>query len=122
MLTRDSAILILNRFEVVVEPKADEAHEREAFHSRAALGLKSALRMMLDTLTSSSERADADLIAVPIWALHRAQYAAVLSLDFDVMDEGNELWISYIETVKRLLGVLQIRGGLAGILQSEIST
>ncbi|PVH80981.1 hypothetical protein DL98DRAFT_588037 [Cadophora sp. DSE1049] len=98
------AILVLNRFEITVEPEPNEAHEKESFQSRAALGLKSALRMMLDSMTSSSGRAEANLMAVPIWALHRAQYAAVLSLDYGVVDDDRELWLSYIETVKRMLG------------------
>jgi len=116
-----SAILVLNRFEVTVEPQADEVHEKEAFQSRAFLGLKSALRMMLDSMTSSSEHAEANLMAVPVWALHRAQYAAVLSLDYGVVGEDSKLWFSYIDTVKRILGVLQMRSTLAGMFVLTLS-
>ncbi|KAG4423432.1 hypothetical protein IFR04_003399 [Cadophora malorum] len=116
-----SAILVLNRFEVTVEPQADEVHEKEAFQSRAFLGLKSALRMMLDSMTSSSEHAEANLMAVPVWALHRAQYAAVLSLDYGVVGEDSKLWFSYIDTVKRILAVLQMRSTLAGMFVLTLS-
>ncbi|KAK0122398.1 hypothetical protein ONS95_010638 [Cadophora gregata] len=109
-----SAILVLNRFEITVEPEPSEAHEKENFQSRAALGLKSALRMMLDSMMSASKGAEANLVAIPIWALHRAQYAAVLSLDFGVVDDDLELWMSYIETVKRMLGAIEARSNLAG--------
>ncbi|KAH7413374.1 hypothetical protein BKA64DRAFT_638037 [Cadophora sp. MPI-SDFR-AT-0126] len=112
-----SAILLLNRFEITVEPKPNEVHEKEAFQSRAALGLKSALQMMLDHMseTSSSSASEADLTAVPIWTLHRAQYAAVLSLDFGIVNDDIE-WLSYIKTVKRMLTIFQARSNLASMI------
>lgn len=108
-----SAILMLNCYEVSVEPKPMEVHEKEVFQSRAALGLKSALRMMLDGSLNSSSASDAQLMAVPIWVFHRAQYAAVLSLDFGIVDEDTEGWMAYIQTVKQMLRAVEVRSKLA---------
>ncbi|XMA10366.1 hypothetical protein WAI453_003157 [Rhynchosporium graminicola] len=113
-----SAILMLNAFEISMEPKPTEAHEKVMFQGRAILGLKSALRMILESTESSSNAPDTEVIKLPIWVLHRAQYAAILSLDFGIVDDDVEWWMTYIQTVKRMLRVMQVRSRLAGMVSS----
>ncbi|KAL2066647.1 hypothetical protein VTL71DRAFT_2719 [Oculimacula yallundae] len=116
-----SAILMLNAFEISVEPKPMEAHEKEMFQSRAVMGLKSALRMILQSTTSSSDAPDSEILKLPIWVIHRAQYAAVLSLDFGIVDDDIEWWMTYIQTVKSMLKVIAVRSKLAANYLAAIS-
>jgi len=112
----NSALLTLNLFEVSVEPRPPEAHEKQLFQSRAALGLQSVLRMITEATWGSSNFSDAEIMTVPIWAFHRAYSAALVSLELGIIDEDEERWTAYIQAVKRMLKIVEPRCRLAGII------
>ncbi len=115
-LNCNSALLTLSCFEVSVEPKSGEAHEKHIFQSRAALGTQSVLRMILDSTLDSIQVSDAELIAVPIWCLHRSYLASRLCLEFGIIDDDSEKWTIYIQSVKHMLTRLEPRCKLAGTI------
>ncbi len=116
-----SAILTLSRFELSVEPRPGEAHEKHTFQSRAALGVQSVLRMIVDSTSQSSTISDAELIAVPLWCLHLSYLGSILSLELGIVDDDTEKWLTYTQTVKRMLQHLSTRSKLAGTILFHLS-
>lgn len=116
LLTRTSALLILNRFEVSVEPRPVEAHDKAIFQSRAALGVQSVLRMIVDGAWHTLRLSNADAMLVPVWCLHRAYAASVSVLELGLMKEDQENWTTYIESAKYMLGFMEPGCKLAGII------
>jgi hypothetical protein len=116
LLTCTSALLTLNRFELSVEPRPVEAHDKDIFQSRAALGVQSVLRMIVDGAWHSLRVSNADAILVPIWCLHRAYAASVVGLELGCMGEDREKETIYIQFAKHMLGILEPGCKLAGII------
>ena len=113
-LSCNSALLTLSRFELSVEPRPEEAHHKDVFQSRAALGVQSVLRMVLDGVHRSTSVSDAEVMSVPIWSFHHAYLATLSSLELGIVDEDGEKWTMYIQGLKRMLKTLKPGCRLAG--------
>jgi hypothetical protein len=116
LLKCNGALLTLSRFEVSVEPPPCEAHEKHIFQSRAALGVQSVLRMILEGTWQLPSVSNKELLSVPIWSFHRAYLAALLSLELGFVDGDGEKWTIYIQAVKLMLTTLEPRYKLAGMI------
>jgi hypothetical protein len=120
-LSCNSALLTLSRFELSVEPRPEEAHHKDVFQSRAALGVQSVLRMVLDGVHRSTSVSDAEVMSVPIWSFHHAYLATLSSLELGIVDEDGEKWTMYIQGLKRMLKTLEPGCRLAGTILSCLS-
>ncbi|TAQ86141.1 hypothetical protein B7494_g5546 [Chlorociboria aeruginascens] len=108
------ALLILSRFELSVEPRPGEAHIGHIFQSRAALGLQSVLRMILDGTWQSLSVPVIEVISMPTWCFHRSYSAIISILELGIVDDDREKWTLYIRSVKQMLKTLEPRSKLAG--------
>ena len=115
-LNFNGALLTLNRFEVSAEPRPAEAYDKEMFQSRAALGIQSLLRMILDSTSRSVVGIpDSLMMLMTIWSIHRVGAAALLALEFG-NDDDREEWGACIQSIKPMLKASEVRYKLAGIL------
>lgn len=104
-----------------MEPRPGEAHDKHIFQSRAGLGLQSVLRMILDGTWQSLSVSDTEVMSVPIWSFHRAYLATLVSLECGIVDGDSEKWTIYIQSVKRMLKILEPRCKLAGTIAFYLS-
>jgi hypothetical protein len=93
-----------------VEPRPEEAHHKDVFQSRAALGVQSVLRMVLDGVHRSTSV-----------SFHHAYLATLLSLELGIVDDDGEKWTMYIQGLKRMLKTLEPGCRLAGTILSCLS-
>ena len=111
-----SALLLLNRHEIFIEPQPFEVHEKELFQSRATLGFQSVARMALDYTWPNSQVPDIELDKAPIWGLHPASRAVILRLELAYPNGDDGEFILSLNRLKETLRSLEPRWKLAGII------
>lgn len=110
-----SALLMLNRYQFSIEPR-DEGDDHGSFYrSRAALGVQSVLRMVLDGTQQCSNFTDQHVDSAPVWGIHRIFKATMLYLELGNKEEDKEEWATSLPLAKSLLKSLTPRWRIAGM-------
>jgi len=92
-----------------------EDEEGRFFKSRAALGVRSVLRMVLDSTQQCSEVPCGQIDSTPVWGLHRVFKTTLLHLELGDREEDKEKWEENLIVSKAMLSSWEPRWNIAGI-------
>jgi len=114
-INMNSALLTLNRYQLSMQPRGKGDDQGKFFKSRAALGVRSVLRMVLDGTQQCSNLSNTQVESAPVWGLHRIFRTALLYLELGDMEEDKEKWEANLTVSKAILSSLEPRWNIAGM-------